>query len=301
MILVTLAIPGCARKSDVLPHVDKVLSVSVSPDGTLVATGSVQTARIWESNSRKLLDTFDPGYLAWCLAFSPDGRVLAVGTDNKRVCLWDVRERRELRTLTGHTDRVWCLAFSPDGSLLATGSHDRTIGLWATNTWELLRTIPTETTVNSLVFSPDGQLIATGEYTGEVKLYNADDGSLKRIVGRHIDEVASVSFRPDGQFIASACHKDGVKLWSATEEKQTPKVQLPLPWVTRIAFSPDGKRLAASVENEVRLIDPMKAETIFTYGEHSDYVNAIAFSPDGTWLVSGGRDRTARIWTPQSR
>ena len=64
------------------------------------------------------------------VAFSPGGRLLASGADDRTVRLWDVVNGRELRVLEGHEGRVWSVAFSPDGRRLASGSRDWTVRLW---------------------------------------------------------------------------------------------------------------------------------------------------------------------------
>jgi WD40 repeat protein len=66
----------------------------------------------------------------WCLVFSPDGKMLATGSEDKTIKLWDVAKRKEVATLKGHTNKVICLAFSADGKLLVSGSADKTIKLW---------------------------------------------------------------------------------------------------------------------------------------------------------------------------
>ncbi len=97
------------------------------------------------------------------IAFSPDGHLLASGSDDKNIKLWDPQTGKPLQTLTGHTDTIRSVAFSPDGHLLASGCYDNTIRLWDPQTGKPLQTLTDHTSpINSVAFSPDGHLLASG-------------------------------------------------------------------------------------------------------------------------------------------
>jgi translation initiation factor 6 (eIF-6) len=158
--------------------------------------------------------------VVYSVAFSPDGRLLASGSDDKTIKLWDVASGREVRTLTGHTDWVRSVAFSPDGRLLASGSgsDDKTIKLWDVASGNLVRTLTGHTDwVYSVAFSPDGRLLASGSYK-EIKLWDVASGNLVRTLTGLTDWV--VAFSPDGRLLASGSSDETIKLWDVASGRE---------------------------------------------------------------------------------
>jgi WD40 repeat protein len=192
-------------------------SVTFSPDGSLVASVSGQSVKIWEAASGKELRTLPAGPSQGNVAFSPEGRrlVAAGGVAGQEISIWDTGSWQVIYTLKGHENWISRLVFSPDGQTLASSASDHSIRFWDLTTGLLARTIPIpedrSNQVPALAFSPDGRLLVSSYGVPLISIWEVASGNELRTLTGPTSMTRALAFSPDGAYLVTG--DDALRLW----------------------------------------------------------------------------------------
>jgi WD40 repeat protein len=249
-----------------------IWSVAFSPDSKTLATGSDdKLVKLWDVNQGKLVKVCPdtpafkqiPGHsnlrhTNWVVsvAFSAKGDLLASGSEDTTVKIWDVNTGNCLKTLLGHKDRVRSVAFSPDGRELASSGDDGTVRIWNLATGNCLAVLNGHgDRVRAVAFSPDHLYFASGGDDKTVQLWDRKKRVHRHTFSGHEDSVVSIAFSPDSQTIVSSSDDRTLKVW-----------------------------------------DIQSGHCLYTLAGHTAWVRSVAFSSDNQTIASGSRDGTIKLW-----
>lgn len=320
-----LRLPEHVRRilgSGKLRHAGAVNAVAFSPDGTVLATAGVDSRVVlWETaTGKELLSVTEPEepvvqetvlpYIPCAVAFHPKGGLFASACGNKTIRLWETATGKECRSFVGHSDQVTALVFSPDGKALVSASKDQTVRIWEVESARLTRTFGRhQQAVVSVDVSADGKYLASLGVDGRLWIVDFATGDAilpmhpsHRVVRPRQPAGCQVTFAPDRPWLAT-CGDETVKIYDLGGNNPLERLALRIPPgpVTAIRFSRDGKNLVTAgpeVDGSfgIRLWDLTTGQTTRTFRGHHSLVRALAISPDGHLLASGGDDQSARIW-----
>ncbi len=310
-------------------YLGSINSLALSADGTTLATApDNQMIQLWDMPTRRykaIIHTESPLY---SMVFSPDSTMLASGV-KEDILLWDAKTQQHKATLTGHKNDVRAMVFSPNGQTIASCENNM-IELWDVHTAKHKTSLQGHTGhINSLSFSPDGKMLASasGNRYGingdnKVRIWDTSTGKqlaeFKNLMSEnqeHPHPITSVAFSPDGKTVVSTDKSANIQLWDVHTKKHKATINViphkssPYAYkVDAVTFSPDGRTLVVGLRERIssRDGDYDKIPIIIWDLErgvpqrilagHTEEITSLAYSADGTTLVSGSKDGTVLLW-----
>ena len=294
-------------------------ALAADRDGKRFATGGWNgTALIWDLETGEILQTLKHGgeYVN-SVAFSPDGRFLATGSNdpNGYIQIWDTESGKCVSFLKGHDDDVLSVSYSKDGSRLLSSSYDKTARLWDIASGKEIRKFVGHTWwVWSAAFSADESRIITASQDGTSIVWDIGSEKRKPAFTGHRGPVFSALFSPDGKHAVTAGYDRRVLAWNPDEIQQFDFKNLSdnasastnqfrafeghTGPVCTLGFSADGTLLlSGSYDNTVRVWAFDSTQALKTFRGHGGRIKSAAFLPDGQRILTASQDGTAREWS----
>jgi WD40 repeat protein/tRNA A-37 threonylcarbamoyl transferase component Bud32 len=235
------------------------------------------------------------------MAFTPDSKNLASGSEDYTIKIWSLQTGKERRTLKNHSHFIRAVVFTSDGEILISASDDHTIKVW---NWEIGEEICTlkvhGNNVTCLAISPDGKMLASGSDDKTIKLWNMQTKQEIFTFTGHTDYVQTLAFHPDGKILASGGCDYTIKFWNLSTKEEEFTLKEHTSYVKSICFSHDGKYLVSgSDDNTIKLWQWKIREIVYSNNAHSGWLygtSGVDISADDQLIISGGNDQTLKIW-----
>ncbi|MEZ6121781.1 MAG: protein kinase [Planctomycetaceae bacterium] len=279
-------------------HTMRVGSVTFSPDGARIATGSDDgTIRLWDAATGQELATLSPNQgRVNAVVFSSDGTRIASAGRDRTIRILDAQAGQVIATLEGHENYVVAVAFTPDGRQLISVDLAAVVRRWDADSGTEVATFRIGESIENVAFSPDVKRIVSCVNSG-ISVWSANTGEQLAHRDYALPWARSVAFSPDGSRIAAAGY-GVVTLWNDGLTRQLGSGNGKVGWIRDLSFSPDGARIASAgeIDGLIQIWDARSGAEVMALVGHDYNVAGVAFSPDGSRLASVAADRTLRLW-----
>lgn len=290
-------------------HTGPVKHVSFSPDGRRAISASWDgSVRVWDLDQGNELDQLGAPLGRVLSADGPAGGRLVAGCGSDgTIRIWDLNTKEEVRKLDQHKTSVSMVRFSPDGARLLSVGRDRQVRLWDAKSGDLLRAFdqPLEY-VNVLAFSPNGRdaLCAGGFFgntnTPQTELFHVWDLNTGEVIFKTNSRIRSpinaAAFSPNGKWVvANDVDNHGLGAWDLESGQQVRYVK-DAGNIQAVSFHPNGRHVACGLYGGFALCDLELERMSEKFTGHDGNVDAVAISPHGRFALTGGMDKTIRLW-----
>ncbi len=287
-------------------HQGAVLALAYDPGARKLASGSLdETVRVWDVATGAMVVLHGHEDAVQDVAFSPGGDLILSGSRDGIVYLWDSRGDLSTTELVYHRLPVHAVAYDPRGERIVTaggqaevqGSQDGELVLWDAQRGEPLRRLRGhEGPITSVVFDREGRRVLSGSLDKTARLWDAETGRLLKTYAGHEKWIYAVAITPDGTRVITGSGDRKVRIIDAELTEVLHELSGHRYAVRAIAVSPDGARIATA-GRDVLIWDlggALGAADLVL--NTSSSVHSLAFSPDGTRLVTGSSAGQVQIW-----
>jgi hypothetical protein len=228
------------------------------------------------------------------VAFSKDGKHLAIAGADGLITIWDVNLGKRVHTLKGHTGPVRAITYSPDGTRLASSGSDGTLRVWDPAGEQLWKINAHPESVHALAYSPDGTLIATAGGEKTLRTWSTKDGKEQVAYYGLRQPPYCVAFRPDGKRLAAGGRDRSTALWDVESGKIVQQSRAHRSWVLGLVF--DGNTLVSSSRDQtIRFWDDWSGKTFLRVGGWDGEIYALGLARKNTLLISGDANGIVRL------
>ncbi|XP_036767622.1 autophagy-related protein 16-1 isoform X7 [Manis pentadactyla] len=285
-------------------HDGEVNAVQFSPGSRLLATGGIdRRVKLWEVFGDKCefkgsLSGSNAGITS--IEFDSAGSYLLAASNDFASRIWTVDDYRLRHTLTGHSGKVLSAKFLLDHARIVSGSHDRTLKLWDLRSKVCIKTVFAGSSCNDIVCTE--QCVMSGHFDKKIRFWDIRSESIVREM-ELLGKITALDLNPERTELLSCSRDDLLKIIdlrinAVRQTFSAPGFKCGSDW-TRVVFSPDGSYVAAgSAEGSLYIWSVLsgKVEKVLSK-QHSSSINAVAWSPSGSHVVSVDKGSKAVLWS----
>ncbi|MFO0815774.1 MAG: protein kinase [Gemmatales bacterium] len=287
--------------------IHNIWRLALSNDGSMLAGTQAKTVMLWNASSGKKTRTIPFSGETHSVAFSPDGKNLAVGLRDGEIHIVSLLdEKAQVVKLAADGDvEIRDLAFNHNGTQLISGSYTGQVRLWQVARRNYKQVHYDRHRIESVAFSPDGQFIAAGSTGGPILLWTASGsrrGRAYRVLSGHAKETNRITFSPGGKLLASAGWDGKIRIWEVTEAAPV-SLEIQRSGLHSLEVLPDGRHFITAAKpadiqsrvGHIAIWDTAGPRVLTTFEARKGGYDALAMRKDGT-LVAVAIGREVTLW-----
>ncbi|MEZ4774596.1 MAG: WD40 repeat domain-containing protein [Bacteroidia bacterium] len=292
------------KTGELTGHIHPVYDVDIAGNGHIASAGNDKTAILW-GEDRKPADTFVPAEGDQAadirsVAISPAGTHVVSGASDGKVSIWLTGKQQPIFELNAQME-ITCVAIHPHAASFAVAGnmHDIIYGYFTESGWETARFSMPGDAIQKLAYSPDGKYLSSGDGSGKILLWEVGYDSIKWLkqVGQHRSAVHALAFSPDSRWLVSGSADSTAVLWPMNAGRPV-RLLGHTGEIRSVSIGADNLMMTAGLDSTVRIWNMPDPPPFFETETHGRGVSALAFSPDGQRIVTGGRDQMVSLIDP---